>query len=127
MDTNRAGLSLTSPFASAVRGCSLISTVFGSKSPGGGRKGGEEGEGREGGRQDSPFRISSLQSGGRERRERGRRVRGDSLGDVVLGSPRPALDAGETGRAENSRYRHAPRAPAAQGNGGSRPKSVTVR
>lgn len=61
----RLGYGGVQPFAPAVRGSSLISTVFGSKSPGGGREGGG-GEGW-GGRQDSPFRISSLQSGGSER------------------------------------------------------------
>lgn len=114
---------MSSLSASAVRGCSLISTVFGSQKSGrGGREGDRErgggGEGRGGGgRQDSPFRIASLQSGRRERerRERGRRVRGDSMGDVVLGYPRPGLDAGEAGRGEDCRYRHATRAPAAQG------------
>lgn len=57
-------------------------------------------------------------SGGRERRERGkrgRRVLGDSMGDVVLGYPRPGSDAGEPGRGADCRYRHATRAPAAQG------------
>ena len=40
---------------------------------------------------------------------------GDGMGDVVLGYPRPGLDAGEAGRGEDCRYRHATRAPAAQG------------
>lgn len=54
-------------------------------------------------------------SGGRERGERGRRVLGDSLGDVVLGYPRPGSDAGEPGRGADCSSRHATRAPAAQG------------
>lgn len=51
----------------------------------------------------------------RERRERGRRVLCNSMGDVVRGYPRPGLDAGEAGRGKDYRYRHATRAPAAQG------------
>lgn len=43
---------------------------------------------------------------------------GDSMGDVVHGYPRPGLDAGEAGRGEDCRYRHATRAPAAQGEWG---------
>lgn len=58
------------PFASAVRGCSLISTVFGSKkSGGGGREIGREEEGRVGG--SSRQSVSYRQSGGREREARG--------------------------------------------------------
>ena len=61
-------------------------------------------------------------SGGRERREREEGQEGDSMGDVVLGAPRPGSDAGEPGRGADCRYRHATRAPAAQGNGRSRPE-----
>lgn len=50
-------------------------------------------------------------------------MHGDSMGDVVLGYPRPGLNAGEAGSGEDCRYRRATRAPAAQGEwGGSRPK-----
>lgn len=107
------------PFASAVRGCSLISTVFGSKKCGG--EGGREGdweERRRGGRggwsrQSVAFATPEGERG--ERGKRGRRVLGDSMGDVVLGYPRPGSDAGEPGRGADCRYRHATRAPAAQG------------
>lgn len=77
-----------------------------------GEEEGGGGEGREwGGRQDSPFRIGSL-----VREERGAEgCLGDSLGDVVLGYPRPGSHAGEPGRSTDCRYRHATRAPAAQG------------
>lgn len=37
------------------------------------------------------------------------------MGDVVLGYPRPGSIAGEPGRSMDSRYRHATRAAAAQG------------
>lgn len=51
-------------------------------------------------------------------------MHGDSMGDVVLGYPRPGLDAGEAGRGEDCRYRHATRAPAAQGEWGDRDQRV---
>lgn len=88
---------------------------------GGGREGGREtgkrggGEGGGGG-QDSPLRsLLRREREERERGKRGRRVLGDSMGDVVLGYPRPGSDAGEPGRGADCRYRHATRAPAAQG------------
>ncbi|KAK5864605.1 hypothetical protein PBY51_015835 [Eleginops maclovinus] len=115
----RLGYGRVQPFASAVRGCSLISTVFGSQSPGGGRERGG-GEGRGGGGVVKTVR-SYLQSGGRER---GRRVLGDSMGDVVLGYPRPGLDAGEAGRGEDCRYRHAMRASACSRGMGDRDQRV---
>lgn len=40
---------------------------------------------------------------------------GDSMGDVVLGYPRPGSDAGASGRGTDCRYQHATRAPVAQG------------
>lgn len=114
----RLGYGRVQPFASAVRGCSLISTVFGSKkSGGGGREIGRE-EGRVGGVVKTVRFVSPVwweRERERERGERGRRVLGDSMGDVVLGYPRPGSDAGEPGRGTDCRYRHATRAPAAQG------------
>lgn len=88
-----------------------------------GGEGGREGDweerrrgGRGGGGQDSPLRsLLRREREERERGKRGRRVLGDSMGDVVLGYPRPGSDAGEPGRGADCRYRHATRAPAAQG------------
>lgn len=101
--------------APAVRGCSLGSTVYGSKSPG--RRGGrEEGRRRRGSsRRFVPYLQPPVWG---ERAEGEGGTAGDTMGDVVLGYPRPALDAGEAGRGENYRYRHATRAAAAQGNWG---------
>ncbi|CAB1456201.1 unnamed protein product [Pleuronectes platessa] len=74
-----------------------------------GRKGGG-GEGMEGGgspRQSVPYLRSPCLLG---ERARGRRVHGASMGDVVLGYPRPGLHGREAGRGEDCRYRHATRA-----------------